>query len=204
MLITNPGGFPTVVLAHGSTTPMDAPFLETVSQGLGDAGAEVVRFEFPFMAARRKDGMTRKPDELSVLVAAWLDVLARFEASRTVIGGKSLGGRVASMLADELGAAGLLCLGYPFHHPDKPQNLRTTHMRSIETPTLVVQGTEDRFGKRHDVEKFDLSSAVDLHWLERADHSFEPTEQTRTTTDGYLAAAVAECRRFIQTTPALF
>ena len=92
-----------------------------------------------------------------------------------------MGGRVASMIADDAYSshqiAGLLCLGYPFHPPAKPTQLRTKHLAHLETPTLVVQGTRDEFGTRDEVSGYDLSSRIDIVWLEDGDHDLKPRKK---------------------------
>jgi predicted alpha/beta-hydrolase family hydrolase len=97
---------------------------------------------------------------------------------RLVVGGKSMGGRVASMVADELhgagSVAGLLCLGYPFHPPGRPEQLRTKHLQALVTPALIVQGTRDVFGSREEVEGYSLSPAIRVLWLEDGDHDLKP------------------------------
>ncbi|EHS53965.1 hypothetical protein PDO_3873 [Rhizobium sp. PDO1-076] len=89
-----------------------------------------------------------------------------------------MGGRVASMVADELFVAkrisGLLCLGYPFHPTGKPQQLRTAHLANLKAPTLIVQGTRDPFGTRDEVESYDLAGTIELLWLEDGDHDLKP------------------------------
>src|SRR5437899_9805253 len=109
------------VFAHGAGGAMDTPFMTTVARELGQRGIRVVRFEFPYMAARRTGGKRGAPDREPVLLQAWRDVVAelgaRPERSRRggatlVIGGKSLGGRMATMVADELRVRGVVCLGY--------------------------------------------------------------------------------------------
>ena len=105
-----------------------------------------------------------------------------------VIGGKSMGGRVASMLADELFAAGtiagLLCLGYPFHPPGKPDQLRTKHLAGLKTPALICQGTRDIFGSREEVSEYKLSKQIEILWLEDGDHDLRP----RKAISGFTAA----------------
>ncbi|TIQ47186.1 MAG: alpha/beta hydrolase, partial [Mesorhizobium sp.] len=95
-----------------------------------------------------------------------------------IIGGKSMGGRVASMIADEMFSkreiSGLLCLGYPFHPPEKPTQLRTKHLADLRTPTLIFQGTRDEFGTRDEVATYDLSDAIEILWLEDGDHDLKP------------------------------
>ena len=100
-IIDNPDGSPTIVLAHGAGAPMDSPFMDAVAQGLAAGGLRVVRFEFPYMAARRVDGKKRGPNGQQILLDTWRAVVAEnCDARSCIIGGKSMGGRMASMLAD--------------------------------------------------------------------------------------------------------
>jgi len=163
----------TVALAHGAGAPMDSPFMAAFATGLAAHGHRAARFEFPYMAGRR-EGRRRGLDSPRVLRETWLAVVKALGPRGLVIGGKSLGGRVASMVADEAGVAGLLCLGYPFHPPGRPDKLRTEHLRALKTPTLIVQGTRDSLGAREEVAGYDLSTAIAVHWLEDGDHSFKP------------------------------
>ncbi len=165
----------TLVLAHGAGTPMDAPFLDAVARELAARGIRVARFEFPYMAKRREEGRRGPLDRRPVLLAAWRDALEKLGGGpRLVIGGKSLGGRMASLLADEVEARGLVCLGYPFHPPRQPERLRTAHLEQIRTPTLIVQGTRDPFGGPEDVAGYRLSPAIRLVWIEDGDHDLRP------------------------------
>ncbi len=167
--IDGPGDAPhTLVLAHGAGGPMDSPFLNRVASGLAALEIRVVRFEFPYMARRREsEGRgAGAPDRPPVLEARWKEVVAHFGGGpRLFIGGKSMGGRIASMVADEVGARGLVCLGYPFHPPGAPAKLRTAHLASLETPTLILQGTRDAFGSREDIAGYALSPAIAVHFL---------------------------------------
>ena len=92
-----------------------------------------------------------------------------------------LGGRVASMIADELfeadRIAGLLCVGYPFHPIGKPEKLRTEHLKELRTPTLICQGTRDQFGSMEEVSQYDLSSAIQMSWFEDGDHDLKPRKR---------------------------
>jgi len=164
----------TVVLAHGAGAPMDSPFMNEIAAGLADAGLRVVRFEFPYMRERRTTGTRRGPDRAAVLEAAWRETIAAIDADRLVIGGKSMGGRIASMVADEVGVGGLVCLGYPFHPPGRPEKLRVAHLGHLRTPTLILQGTRDPFGTVDEVPGYQLSTRIRVHWLEDGDHSFKP------------------------------
>jgi predicted alpha/beta-hydrolase family hydrolase len=167
-----------ILLAHGAGAPMDSPAMTAAARALGAAGLRVARFEFAYMAARR-DGTRRPPPRAETvkpeLVAA-VDALG--PGAPLVIGGKSMGGRVASLVADELHAAGriagLLCLGYPFHPPGRPEQLRTAHLAGLRTPALIVQGTRDPFGGRDEVAGYALSPAIEILWLEDGDHDLKP------------------------------
>lgn len=105
---------------------MDSPFMSRTARDLAEAGLRIARFEFPYMAARRRGSKRGYPDREPVLRQSWLDAISHFGGGkRVVIGGKSLGGRIASMVADEAQVRGVVCLGYPFHPPGRPDRLRT-------------------------------------------------------------------------------
>ena len=168
----------TIALAHGAGAPMDSPFMGAFAEGLAARGFRVARFEFPYMAARRGGGPRRPPDPAPTLLETWRAVIRRLGAEGLVIGGKSLGGRMASLVADDMGVAGLVCLGYPFHPPDRPEALRTEHLKTLKTPTLIVQGERDPFGSCAEVVLYRLSSAIRLHWLADGDHGFRPRRES--------------------------
>lgn len=164
----------TIALAHGAGAGMKTPFMAAFARDLAGRGFRVARFEFPYMAAFSKTGKKRPPDNEAVLRDTWLNVVDKLGRDYLVIGGKSMGGRIASLIADEARVAGLVCLGYPFHPVGKPERLRVQHLRSLATPTLILQGTRDPFGRRHEVEGYALSRAIRLHWLEDGNHDFTP------------------------------
>jgi len=175
LLFDGPADAPsTIALAHGAGAAMDSPFMAAFAEGLAARGHRVARFEFPYMAERRRTGRRRPPDRANVLLDAWRAVIAALGAGTLVIGGKSLGGRIASMIADEAGVRGLVCLGYPFHPPGRPETARTEHLRHLRTPTLILQGTRDPLGSPDDVRGYDLAPAIRVHWLEDGDHGFKP------------------------------
>jgi predicted alpha/beta-hydrolase family hydrolase len=187
----------TVILAHGAGAGMDTPFLEFFAKGLADGGLRVVRFEFPYMAQRRLGGPKRPPDREEVLREAWLEVIGQHRGTRLVIGGKSMGGRIASMIADEAKVAGLVCLGYPFHPVGKPDQTRIEHLRAIRTPTLILQGTRDPFGNQDDVVGYPLATSVHLHWLEDGEHGFKPRKASGRTELANWHEAVATILDFV-------
>jgi uncharacterized protein len=189
----------TIVLAHGAGAAMDSPFMNTVAEGLARNGIRVVRFEFPYMKARREGGKRGAPDREAVLIEAWREVIARLGGgARLVIGGKSLGGRIASMVADEAGARGLVCLGYPFHPPGQPSRLRVKHLESLRTPVLIVQGTRDTFGQPEEVKHYKLSRLIRIEWIVDGDHSLKPRARSGRTEADNLAAAVAATSEFVK------
>ena len=186
----------TFVLAHGAGAPMDSPAMEAFAEGLADRGWTVARFEFPYMRARRTEGKRRGPDRAPVLLDTWRAVIAQLEGTPLVIGGKSMGGRIASMVADECSVGGLVCLGYPFHPPGKPEKLRTEHLRDLQTPALIIQGTRDPFGKPEEVETYDLSSRIRVEWLEDGDHSFKPRKKSGRTEAQNIGEALDHMEHF--------
>jgi predicted alpha/beta-hydrolase family hydrolase len=193
----SPGREITLVLAHGAGAPMDSPFMNAMARGLAGRGIRVARFEFPYMRSRREAGKSRPPDREPVLLQAWRDAVEAV-GGNVVIGGKSMGGRMASLVADEIGARGLVCLGYPFHPPGKPETLRVKHLEHLKTPALIVQGTRDALGSREDVQGYALSPAIRLVWLEDGDHSFKPRVASGHTEKGHLAAAVEAVAGFVE------
>ena len=193
------GGTPRLLLAHGAGAPMDSPFMNAIADSVAAAGIEVIRFEFEYMAKRREDGTRRGPDRAPKLIARFEEVLSLVgPAAEVVIGGKSMGGRIASMIADEVGAAGVVCLGYPFHPPGKPERLRTAHLETLKTPTLIVQGTRDRLGSEEEVAAYTLSPSIELAWMADGDHSFKPRKKSGRTAEQNLEAAADAAIRVIQ------
>lgn len=182
LLIDGEPGSPTLVLAHGAGAAMDSRGMTDVASRIGARGIRVVRFEFAYMAARR-DGVRRPPPRADTLLDEYRAVLAEV-GGRPVIGGRSMGGRVASMLADDADVAGLACLSYPWHPPAKPDQPRTAHLEHLRTPTLVVQGTRDPFGTPDEVARYALSPTIELLWLEDGDHDLRP----RTAVSGFTYA----------------
>jgi predicted alpha/beta-hydrolase family hydrolase len=181
----------TILLAHGAGAPMDSASMTATAKALAAAGFRVARFEFHYMAARRY-GHRKPPPRAETVnpeyIKAIADLRAKGVTGPLVIGGKSMGGRVASMVADEMLAkgeiAGLLCLGYPFHPPAKPTQLRTRHLAGLKTPTLICQGMRDEFGTRDEVATYDLSDSIEILWLEDGDHDLKP----RKNVSGFSAA----------------
>lgn len=193
-LQTGPADAPARFLcAHGAGAGMETPFLAAFVTLLAERGIASLRFEFAYMAARRQ-GSRKPPPKAERLVDEYRAALAASgPGAPLIIGGKSMGGRVASLLADEAYAAGqiagLVCLGYPFHPPNQPAKLRTAHLEGLACPTLIVQGERDPFGPRTEVEAMRLSPAIRYHWVGDGDHDLGPRGGSGFTRKGNLAAA---------------
>ena len=191
-----PADGPVLLLAHGAGAPMDSGFMTDMAGLLAGFDIHVVRFEFAYMRARRADGKRRPPPRLPGLIEEFRQVISRFPKRKVFIGGKSMGGRVASMIAadpqDGNDIAGLVCLGYPFHPPGKPDALRTAHLPAITCPALIVQGERDPFGNKDEVPGYGLPASMQVFWSAFGNHDLAPPKKSgRTVQDNWSAAAAA-------------
>lgn len=169
----------TILLAHGAGAPMDSASMNAATKALANAGLRIARFEFAYMASRRTEAGRKPPPRAEKVMTEYVAAVDALKATGPlIIGGKSMGGRVASMVCDDLFAkgriAGLLCLGYPFHPVGKPEQLRTAHLAELKTPALIAQGTRDPFGTREEVKHYKLSKRIEILWLEDGDHDLRP------------------------------
>jgi len=200
-----------LVLAHGAGAPMDSPFMSRFAAALAGLGVTVHRFEFAYMAQRRSGGKKRPPAPIAELAndyrAAIADLTGHLrDTERLLIGGKSMGGRVAATIADDLYATagpvcGLICLGYPFHPQGRPDTLRTDHLKALSCPTLVVQGERDALGSQEEIAGYALSSAISLHWIGDGDHDFVPRGRSGLTKSGNIDAAARAVAAFADALP---
>ncbi|MBR2535531.1 MAG: alpha/beta hydrolase [Hyphomicrobium sp.] len=196
-----------MIIAHGAGAGIGSPFLEAIAALLIERGIAVTRFEFDYMAQARDGGKKRPPPRAEKLTAEYANFIASLSArkpaaQKLIIGGKSLGGRVASMIAEEQfasgGIAGLVCLGYPFHAPTTPEKLRIAHLETITAPALIVQGTRDPFGTQSEVEALRLSPSIAFHWIGDGDHDFGPRGASGFTRSGNLTDAADAVAAFLQ------
>jgi len=139
-----------------------------------------------------------------VLLDTWRTVFAQaletgWAPSQIVLAGKSMGGRMASLVADELGTAGLVCVGYPFHPPARSERLRTEHLRNLRTECLICQGERDPFGTVDEVSAYSLSSAITLHWAADGNHDLKPRKASGRTHDQNLAEALGAIGACLET-----
>jgi predicted alpha/beta-hydrolase family hydrolase len=192
----------TILLAHGAGAPMDSASMNATTKALVARGFRVARFEFGYMAGRRTEVGKKPPPKAEKVMPEYLAAVADLGAAGPlIIGGKSMGGRVASMVADQLYTegriAGLLCIGYPFHPPGRPDQLRTAHLMDLETPTLICQGTRDEFGNRYEVGEYGLSDQIEVFWLEDGDHDLKPRKAiSGFSTAEHLQSFAAEVERW--------
>ncbi|GID07108.1 MULTISPECIES: alpha/beta family hydrolase [Pseudomonas] len=190
----------TLILAHGAGAPMDSGWMSDMAARLAAQGVNVLRFEFPYMAQRRVDGGKRPPNPAPKLLECWREVYAvvrRHVTGRLAIGGKSMGGRMASLLADELGADALVCLGYPFYAVGKPEKPRVEHLAALKTRTLIVQGERDALGNREAVEAYTLAPGIEVFWLGAADHDLKPLKASGFTHEQHLDATAKKVAGFL-------
>lgn len=194
-----------VLLAHGAGADMNAAALTIVADALADAKVPSLRFDFPYRRAGR-----RAPDRPPVLEAAVREAaselarIARVPMYRLVLGGRSMGGRICSLVAgdaaDPIPALGLALLGYPLHPPGKPETLRIEHFRRLTMPVLFASGTRDAFGtpaelKRHAKK---VKGPVTFHWVETGDHGFKPLKASGLTSDDALRGVAEAVVAFVR------
>ena len=198
MIIDGDRSNPIFILAHGAGADSRSEFMTEMARMISEQGICVVRFDFPYMIKRQEDGKKRPPDRAPKLIDAWLEVIEGFQGP-VVIGGKSMGGRIASLVTngDDVpdNVKGCACLGYPFHPPGKPDSLRTEHLATLKRPLLMAQGTRDAMGTKEEVEGYTLDSAIEWHWLEDGNHDLKPRKASGFSHQQHMestAVAVAE------------
>ena len=190
------------VFAHGAGADKDSAFMQQVSAGLAQQGIRVVRFNFPYMDKRLQDGKKRPPDRAPKLIDAYIDVIAQLDCP-VVIGGKSMGGRMASLLvnderAQNLDIKGITCLGFPFHAPGKEPGERIDHLLAMPKPMLIVQGTRDAMGTQQEVAGYQLSSNIEFKWLEDGNHDLKPRVKSGLTHEQHIESAITAVAEFVK------
>ena len=171
------------IFAHGAGAGMEHEFMCSISQQLAQKNIRVLRFEFPYMQKRREQGTKTPPNRQPQLVASYKDVVEQAQLpGKLVIGGKSMGGRIASLLIHEEASlaqniSGLICLGFPFYAPKKTREASLSlgeNLHHTSTQTLILQGERDHFGKREELQAMPFTEAVEVAFLADGDHSFKP------------------------------
>ncbi|GEK48886.1 alpha/beta family hydrolase [Bisbaumannia pacifica] len=181
-----------LLLAHGAGAGQDSAFMAGLRQALAAAGVQALGFEFEYMRRMRAEGRRRPPPRVEKLLEEWrpwCDIVSRLAGPPCWLGGKSMGGRVASLLAAREAVSGLVLCGYPFHPPGKPEKTRLAHWPDLRCPTLVLQGERDPFGTRAEVEGYDLSDRAEVHFLDDGDHDWKPRKASGLTQAALIEAA---------------
>ncbi|GAA0858257.1 alpha/beta family hydrolase [Aliiglaciecola litoralis] len=191
--------FAQLILAHGAGADKHSEFMNTMASLLCKRGVKVIRFDFPYMLAAREKQKRQPPNRMPILIDDFIDRVNDADTSLPLfVGGKSMGGRVATMLPLEKQGKGVICLGYPFHPPRKPEKHRTEHLLVSEIATLIVQGERDTFGNRERIAQYALSNAIEVKFLIAADHSFVPLKSSGLTLEQHMDAAANHIVEFMQ------
>jgi predicted alpha/beta-hydrolase family hydrolase len=189
----------TFVFAHGAGAGQNSEFMQLMAEGLAKHNINVVRFNFAYMQLAEDLGKRRPPDRAEKLLVHFTKVLSEIDNRLPIfIGGKSMGGRMASMLLQESTALGCICMGYPFHPPNKPEKLRTEHLLAINKPVLILQGERDTFGTRKEISSYNISTQVQIRYLADGDHGFKPRKASGFTLDDHLNLAITQTAEFIK------
>ena len=187
----------TIILAHGAGAPMDSDWMNAITEKLESHNINVIRFEFPYMDKRRKTGKKSPPDRAPVLMESFNDIINQ-QSGDVWIAGKSMGGRIASVIApDNTKVLGVIAYGYPFHPPGKPEKLRTEHLQKYSKPMLIVQGENDPFGKVGEWKGFTIDKKIEIFPIEEANHDLKPNKSTGMDLDNALDKAVEKTVSFI-------
>ncbi len=196
------------LFAHGAGAGKDSEFMTSMAGLLEAKQIEVMRFNFPYMSLMTENGKRRPPDRMPKLIDFFIQKIEQVLAQPSYsdysifIGGKSMGGRVASLLADSLKTMeqvkAIICLGFPFHPPRSPLKFRAEHLAEIAIPTLILQGERDPFGNRQEVTNYQFSPKVELEFIFDGDHSFVPRKRSGGSYQGNLESCSDLIERFIQ------
>ena len=202
-----------VILAHGAGAGSTSEFMQLLSEQIAQQNIEVVLFDFPYMQTIQATGKRRPPDKFNVLCAHFGAVIDTVTDARpalpTFIGGKSMGGRVAThFLSNDVDSSqyataagevkGGVVFGYPFHPPGKPDKLRVEHLRSLHSPLLILQGQRDTFGNQHEIQGYSLCEQTQIQFLADGDHSFKPRKASGFSQPQHIATAASEVAEFIR------
>jgi predicted alpha/beta-hydrolase family hydrolase len=192
----------TFLFAHGAGAPMDSDFMSEVADLFAERGVNVVRFEFPYMQERRVSGKKRPPDRAPKLLACFQEAIEQLalDSGHLFIGGKSMGGRMASMLAAESGLPikGCMCFGYPYHAPGKPEKVRNEHFADLQVPILVLQGERDAFGTKEEILGYSTFDHVEHIWITDGNHDLKPRKASGVTQQENLVLAVESSVAWMQ------
>ena len=190
-----------VVFSHGSGIGMNHEFMQWVAAAMSSKNFTVYLFEFGYMQQIQATGIKRPPPAVAKLELEYLAVLNELALpGPLIIGGKSLGGRVASLIVERTNALGWFALGYPFHPQGKPQTLRVEHLLTSHKPGIIVQGARDALGSYDEVLGYKLPAHIDLSWLANMDHSFNPYKASHYSQIEAVEQSVLDIEQWVQST----
>lgn len=198
-ILQGPSSAPLFILAHGAGAGMEHEFFQRLVPLLTDDLA-VLRFNFPYMQQMIDEQKRRPPNRLEQLIEDYQSVIPSWDGP-IVIGGKSMGGRVATHVAlnhPQEGVVGSIVLGFPFHPPRKPERSKGEHLRDLTLPLLILQGERDTLGARHEISSEQLSSTGKVCWVSDGDHSLKPRKKSGLTWDDNLQFAAQQIKEFIR------
>lgn len=191
--------FAQLILAHGAGAGKSSSFMQDMARLLEEKGIAVQLFDFDYMKVATETGKKRPPEKIDKLQQQFHAQIAQRDTSLPLfIGGKSMGGRVASMIFAGSDAKGCVCLGYPFHPPGKTDKLRIEHLQTLTKPLLVVQGERDTFGNQTEIPDYQLPDSVLVEFLKDGDHSFKPRKASGLSLDENMQLAADKVAAFIQ------
>lgn len=203
IVFNGPDNGPLFLFAHGAGAPLTSDFMEQVSLGLAQQGIRVARFNFNYMQQRVDTGSRRPPERAPNLIAQFIEIIKTVKQPM-VIGGKSMGGRMATLVAAESEGAllknvkGIACLGYPFHPQGKPEKLRIAHLADIKQPLAIIQGERDKLGDKSEVHRYPLADTINWCWLEDGDHDLKPRVKSGFTQQQHIQSTILYLSSFIQ------
>ncbi|WP_395174365.1 alpha/beta family hydrolase [Roseibium alexandrii] len=194
----------TLLLAHGAGAPMDSTFMEKLAGALAENRIASARFEFAYMAGRRTGGPKKPPPKADKLIGEFQTALQKLMSEAEgplLVGGKSMGGRVAAMLSGggslPSRVKGVGCFGYPFHPTGKPDvEWRLSPLQEAKRPVIILQGDRDPFGNQSEIAEITLPTSVTLTYLEDGNHDFGPRGKSPATLDGNINAAAQAVAEF--------
>ena len=186
------------IFAHGAGANKNSDFMQAMSAALVELNIQVVRFDFPYMLKASETGKRHPPNKMSILQDDFAAMIDQRDTSLPLfIGGKSMGGRVATMLDDYSQVKGVVCFGYPFHPVGKPEKQRISHLFDLDVPLLILQGERDTFGNKSEIDTYQLPHSIQLDYLEAADHSFKPLKSSSFSTQQHIHTAAKSTLTFI-------
>ena len=206
-IVDGPEHGPLFLFAHGAGAPADSVFMQAIASGLAKQGICVVRFNFDYMQIRIETGSRRPPERAPKLIKQFEDKVAQLSELKNrpmVIGGKSMGGRMASLVAslfDEnklTEIKGVACLGFPFHPAGQLDKLRIDHFPLVNQKQLIIQGARDKLGSFEEVESYNLPEVINWCWLEDGDHDLKPRVKSGFTHEAHIQKAIDELASFIK------